>query len=154
VAADLAAAQTLELAMRKLQADPEIDLPTFDGSAQFTNEQALITLKNRIVEQQARIAQLSETLREDSPEVVGAHQTLENAAGAAQEGSRRSPAHGGFARGAAPGPCGCRREAAGGRPVATRAGAERSQEDGRDRRRRHRAASASQGSQRFASIRP
>ena len=77
VAADLAAAQTLEQAMRKLQADPEIDLPTFDGSAQFTNEQALITLKNRIVEQQARIAQLSETLREDSPEVVGAHQTLE-----------------------------------------------------------------------------
>ena len=81
VAADLAAAQTLEQAMRKLQADPEIDLPTFDGSAQFTNEQALITLKNRIVEQQARIAQLSETLREDSPEVVGAHQTLETLQG-------------------------------------------------------------------------
>jgi uncharacterized protein involved in exopolysaccharide biosynthesis len=81
VAADLAAAQSLEQAMKKLQADPEIDLPTFDGSAQFTNEQALITLKNRIVDQQARFATLTETLREDAPEVVGARQTLETLQG-------------------------------------------------------------------------
>jgi len=77
VSADLGAAQTVEEGMRKLQADPDIDLPTFGGVNMFTNEQALVTLKQKVVEQQARIAILSETLREDAPEVVGARQTLE-----------------------------------------------------------------------------
>ena len=77
MSADLAAAQSVEQAMRKMQDDPDIDLPTFDGSAQFTNESALITLKSRIVDQQAKIAALTETLRDDAPEVVGARQTLE-----------------------------------------------------------------------------
>ncbi len=67
--------------MRKFQADPDVDLPTFDGASQFTNESALVTLKNRVVEQQARIAQLTETLRDDAPEVNGARQTLETLQG-------------------------------------------------------------------------
>lgn len=77
LSADLAAAQSVEQAMRRMQSDPDIDLPTFDGAAQFTNEAALVSLKQKVLEQQARIAVLSETLRDDAPEVVGARQTLE-----------------------------------------------------------------------------
>ena len=43
----------------------------------FTNEAALVTLKQRVVDQQARIALLSETLRDDAQEVAAARQTLE-----------------------------------------------------------------------------
>jgi uncharacterized protein involved in exopolysaccharide biosynthesis len=81
VSTDLAAAQSVEEAMQKMLADQDIDLPTFDGANQFTNESALIALKNRVVEQQARIAQLTETLRDDAPEVVAARQTLETLEG-------------------------------------------------------------------------
>ncbi len=81
LAADLAASQSLEQAMKRLQQDGEIDLPTFDGVNQFTNESALITLKSRVVDQQAKIAVLTETLRDDAPEVVGARQTLETLQG-------------------------------------------------------------------------
>ena len=77
LAADLAAAQSVEGAMKQMQDDPEIDLPTFDGVNQYTNEAALVTLKSRVVDQQAKIAVLSETLRDDSPELMGARQTLE-----------------------------------------------------------------------------
>ncbi len=77
MSADLAAAQSVEEAMRRMQSDPDIDLPTFDGANQFTNEQALIQLKSKVLEQQTRIAIMSETLRDDAPEVVGARQTLE-----------------------------------------------------------------------------
>ncbi|MEQ1832218.1 MAG: hypothetical protein ABL977_04120 [Candidatus Eisenbacteria bacterium] len=81
LAADLAAAQSVEGAMRRMQTDTDIDLPTFDGVNQYTNESALVTLKNRVVDQQAKIALLSETLRDDSPEVMGARQTLETLQG-------------------------------------------------------------------------
>jgi len=81
VATDLAAAESVEGAMQKMLTDQDIDLPTWDGVNQFTNETALITLKNRVVEQQTRIAQLTETLRDDSPEVVAARQTLETMEG-------------------------------------------------------------------------
>ncbi len=81
LAADLAAAQSVEGAMRRMQTDTDIDLPTFDGVNQYTNESALVTLKNRVVDQQAKIALLSETFREDSPEVIGARQTLETLQG-------------------------------------------------------------------------
>ena len=77
LSADLAAAQSLEEAMRRMQSEPDIDLPTFDGVNQFTNEQALVQLKTKVLEQQTRIAVLSETLRDDAPEMVGARQTLE-----------------------------------------------------------------------------
>jgi len=81
MAADLAAAQSVEAAMRRMQDDPDIDLPTFDGVNQYTNEAALIQLKQKVLEQQTRIALLTETLRDDAPEVVGARQTLETLLG-------------------------------------------------------------------------
>jgi uncharacterized protein involved in exopolysaccharide biosynthesis len=76
LAGDLAAAQSTEETMRKLIDDPDMDLPTFEGAMVFTNESALVLLKQRVVEQQARIAILSETLRDEAPEVVAARQTL------------------------------------------------------------------------------
>lgn len=81
LAADLAAAQSTEQAMRKMQSDPDIDLPSYDGTGTYTNEAALVLLKQRVVEQQTRIAQLNETLRDDAPEVVAAKQTLETLQG-------------------------------------------------------------------------
>jgi uncharacterized protein involved in exopolysaccharide biosynthesis len=77
LAQDLAAAQSVEEAMRQMQSDPDVDLPTFGSGPDFTNEQALVSLKQKIVEQQTKIALLTETLRDDAPEVVGARQTLE-----------------------------------------------------------------------------
>jgi len=81
LAADLAASQSNEQAMRKMVGDPDMDLPTFDGVNVYTNEQALVLLKQRIVDQQSRIAILSETLRDDAQEVVAARQTLETLQG-------------------------------------------------------------------------
>jgi len=81
LSADLAAAKSVEQAMRQMQSDPDIDLPTFDGANQFTNEQALVQLKTKVLEQQTRIAILSETLRDDAPEMVGARQTLDTLLG-------------------------------------------------------------------------
>jgi len=81
MAADLASARMTEENMRKLLDDPEVDLPTFDGVAVFTNEGALVTLKQRVVEQEARIALLTETLRDDAQEVMAARQTLETLKG-------------------------------------------------------------------------
>ena len=76
LAADLASAQSVEATMRKMASDPDIDLPTFDGVSVFTNEGALTLLKQRVLDQQARIATLTETLRDDAQEVVAAKQTL------------------------------------------------------------------------------
>ena len=81
LAADLAAAQAGEEAMRKMLDDPDMDLPTFDGAAQYTNESALVTLKQHVVDQEAKIALLTETLRDDSPEVLAAKHTLETLQG-------------------------------------------------------------------------
>ena len=81
IASDYAAAKSVEEAMRRMQSDPDIDLPTFDGANQFTNETALVQLKTKVLEQQTRIAILSETLRDDAQEMVGAKQTLETLMG-------------------------------------------------------------------------
>jgi uncharacterized protein involved in exopolysaccharide biosynthesis len=81
LAADLAAAQAGEEAMRKMLDDPDLDLPTFDGAVVYTNESALVTLKQRVVDQEARIALLTETLRDDSQEVMAAKHTLETLQG-------------------------------------------------------------------------
>ncbi len=77
LAADLAGAQSVAQAMRRMQLDPAIDLPTFDGADLFTNESALVSLKQKVLEQQTKIAIMTETLRDDAPEVVGARQTLD-----------------------------------------------------------------------------
>jgi uncharacterized protein involved in exopolysaccharide biosynthesis len=74
-AADLAEAQRSLKAMRDLQQNPDIDLPTL--GMPFTNESALVGLKQRIMEQQARIATLRERFRDDAPEVQNAMETLE-----------------------------------------------------------------------------
>jgi succinoglycan biosynthesis transport protein ExoP len=74
---DLASAQSNEQAMKKLLEDPTMDMPVFDGGNIYTNEAALISLKTHVLNQQAHIAKLSETLRDDSPEVAAARQTLE-----------------------------------------------------------------------------
>jgi len=81
LAADLAAAQAGEEQMKKMQDDPEMDLPTFDGAMTYTNESALVTLKQRVVDQEAKIALLTETLRDDAQEVVAAKRTLETLQG-------------------------------------------------------------------------
>jgi len=81
LAADLAAAQAGGEAMRKMLDDPDMDLPTFDGAALYTNETALVTLKQRVVDQEAKIALLTETLRDDAQEVVAAKHTLETLQG-------------------------------------------------------------------------
>ena len=81
LAADLAAAQAGEEAMRKMLDDPDLDLPTFDGAQLFTNESALVSLKQRVVDQEARIALLTETLRDDAQEVLAAKNTLETLRG-------------------------------------------------------------------------
>jgi uncharacterized protein involved in exopolysaccharide biosynthesis len=81
LAADLAAAQATEEAMRKMLDDADLDLPTFDGGMAYTNESALVLLKQRVVDQQSRIALLTETLRDDAPEVMAAKQTLETLQG-------------------------------------------------------------------------
>ncbi len=74
-AGDLAAAQASLDAMRQLLNNPDVDLPTTD--VQFTNENALRSLKDRITQQQAHIAALRERYRDDSPEIQNAMATLE-----------------------------------------------------------------------------
>jgi uncharacterized protein involved in exopolysaccharide biosynthesis len=81
LAADLASAQSSEEAMRKMLDDADMDLPTFDGAYVYTNEAALVLLKQRVVDQQARIALLTETLRDDAQEVLAAQRTLETLQG-------------------------------------------------------------------------
>ncbi len=66
-------------AMRELQQHPDIDLPTL--GAPFTNESALVGLKQKILDQQGRIAQLREKYRDDAPEVQNATATLETLQG-------------------------------------------------------------------------
>ncbi|MCC6652561.1 MAG: hypothetical protein IT348_15525 [Candidatus Eisenbacteria bacterium] len=74
-AADLAEAQRSLKAMRELQQNPDIDLPTL--GMPFTNESALVALKQRMMDQQTRIATLRERFRDDAPEVQNAMETLE-----------------------------------------------------------------------------
>jgi len=74
-AGEMVAAQASLRTMRELLKNPAVDLPTTDN--QFTNENALRTLKDRIMQQQASIATLRERYRDDSPEVQNSMGTLE-----------------------------------------------------------------------------
>lgn len=76
---ELAELQTAQRMMEQLQTNPEIDLPTL--GAAYTNESALVELKRKIVDQEARIAQLTERFRDEAPEVVNAKETLETLRG-------------------------------------------------------------------------
>ena len=75
-ASDLAEAQATVDAMRQLRENPDIDLPTISFGGAYTNEQALVSLKQKIVEQQTKIAQLSERFRDGAAEVENAKATL------------------------------------------------------------------------------
>lgn len=76
---ELAEAVSSLSAMRELQQHPDIDLPTL--GAPFTNESALVVIKQKILDQQARIAQMREKYRDDAPEIQNAVSTLETLQG-------------------------------------------------------------------------
>jgi len=72
---DLAEAEISLRSMRELEKDPNIDLPTL--GMPFSNEAALVSLKQKIVDQQGRIAILRERYLDDAAEVQSALGTLE-----------------------------------------------------------------------------
>jgi len=74
LAAQLAELRSQNRIMRELRAKDEMDLPTIGGA--FSNEQALVDLKRRIIEQQTKLAMLRERYRDDAFEVVSAESTL------------------------------------------------------------------------------
>jgi uncharacterized protein involved in exopolysaccharide biosynthesis len=74
LAAELSEARSAHRQMQELKDQQTVDLPTLSGV--FTNEGALVDIKNRITLQEARVAQLRERYREDAPEVVAALSTL------------------------------------------------------------------------------
>ncbi len=71
---ELAEQQSAVQAMREMQQHPDIDLPTL--SIAYTNESALVDIKQKIVQQQTRIATLREKYQDDAPEVQNAMETL------------------------------------------------------------------------------
>lgn len=73
-AADLAEARQAYTSMVELQKSPDASVSSVDQP--LGKETALDALKNRIVEQQTRIAQLRERYRDESPEVQNAVSTL------------------------------------------------------------------------------
>lgn len=76
---DLVEAEISLRSMRELEKDPDIDLPTL--GMPFSNEAALVSLKQKIVDQQGRIATLRERYRDDAAEVQSALETLETLQG-------------------------------------------------------------------------
>ena len=73
-AAALAEAESEQRTMRELQRRPEIDNPT--AAAGIVGQDPLVEIKRRMVDQQARLADLRERYREDATEVVNAESTL------------------------------------------------------------------------------
>jgi uncharacterized protein involved in exopolysaccharide biosynthesis len=74
LAAQIAELRSENRIMRELRARDDMDLPTLGGA--FSNEQALVDLKRRIIEQQTKLATLRERYRDDAFEVVSAESTL------------------------------------------------------------------------------
>ncbi len=73
-AAALAEAESEQRAMRVLQQRPEIDNPT--APTGLVGQDPLMEIKRRLVDQQARLADLREHYREDATEVANAESTL------------------------------------------------------------------------------
>ncbi len=73
-AAALAEAEAEQRTMRELQQNPDIDNPTAPSGV--VGQDPLNEIKRRIVEQQARLADLRERYREDAAEVANAESTL------------------------------------------------------------------------------
>jgi succinoglycan biosynthesis transport protein ExoP len=78
-AADLAEAQSQQRAMRDLQGNPDVDMPTI--ATPNSNESSLNEIKRHIVEEEGRVAQLKERYRDDAPEVTNALATVETLRG-------------------------------------------------------------------------
>ncbi len=74
VAADLAEAQEVHRRQREMDADSEMDLPTF--SQAYSNEVALVEMKRKVIDGETRLALLRERFREETPEVQAALQSL------------------------------------------------------------------------------
>lgn len=70
---ELAEARATVRIMRELRESREVDTP---GPSNTAGADAVAELKRRVVEQEARVAQLLERYREESPEVVNARQTV------------------------------------------------------------------------------
>jgi len=73
--AELAEARTGRQRMAELKTRQNLDMPTFTSG--FTNDNALVSIKGKMIDQQVRVAQLRERYRDDSPEVVAASNTLD-----------------------------------------------------------------------------
>ncbi|HVP14908.1 MAG TPA: hypothetical protein VMS88_05155 [Terriglobales bacterium] len=71
--ATLAEAQSEQRVMQRLKEKPDVDLPT---AGSYTDN-VIVTLKNNIVEQRRRIAELQERFRDEAPEVLNAEVTLD-----------------------------------------------------------------------------
>jgi len=74
-AAELAEARTGRQRMAELKTRQNLDMPTFTSG--FTNDNALVSIKSKMIDQQVRVAQLRERYRDDSQEVVAASATLD-----------------------------------------------------------------------------
>ncbi|HTM56813.1 MAG TPA: hypothetical protein VL123_00195 [Candidatus Udaeobacter sp.] len=74
LASDLAQTRSTVEMMKRLQDRPDIELPNL--SATGTTGDALMEVKRKVVEQEARVAQIRERYRDDSPEVTNALETL------------------------------------------------------------------------------
>jgi uncharacterized protein involved in exopolysaccharide biosynthesis len=73
---ELAEARAELRAMEQMSGDPTLDLPLL--SRPIGNEGVVVEHKNRMLIQEAKVAELRERLRDDSPQVVNALQTLES----------------------------------------------------------------------------
>lgn len=73
--AGLNEAETMQRQMHTLRDDPSVDLPTFGQL--YSNEQALVDLKHRVIEQETRLVTLRERYRDGSTIVLMAQQTLD-----------------------------------------------------------------------------
>ena len=75
VGADLAEARANSQVMHDLEQKPEVDLPITGTAA---GGEYLVDIKHRVLEAEARLNQIRERYREESPEVASARQTLES----------------------------------------------------------------------------
>ena len=73
--AELEEARVARQRMEELRSKQNVDLPTF--SSLFSNENALVVIKGKVIDQQVRVAQLRERYRDDSPYVAEASNTLD-----------------------------------------------------------------------------
>ena len=74
IAADYEEAKTQQQKVEELKSNADVDLPTF--SQLYSNESALLELKRKVIEQEARLATLRERYREDSPTIQNGIETL------------------------------------------------------------------------------